>query len=210
MRKMEANIRAAVKQLARTLNANFTHKDLYITLKYDDEHLPEDWKRQEKDRAEFIRRMKSALKRQGIRDTKWVSVCSEVDGKTGEAVRPHIHIPISGDGITFRDGEWWIGNENLTELWGKGSVYAEPMRRQKDYTALAIYLIRQAGRQTDRRKYHTSRNMVKPTVEEFIALTDRKMQAPAGAVTVEKQYNALTGANYLRYIKPEKTAKRAG
>lgn len=203
LRKLERNLRAAVKALARILNANFSHKDLYLTLKYDDAHLPEDWRQMEKDRSDFIKRVKKTLKKQGITGTKWVSVCSEIDGRTGEVVRPHIHIPITGDGITFHDGQWWIGHETLDNLWGKGSVYAEPLRRQKDYTALALYLIRQAGRQTDRKKYHTSRNMTKPVVEEYIALTDRELKAPKGAVTVDKHYDVLSGANYIRYIKPE-------
>lgn len=207
LKKLEANLRSAVKNLARILNCNFSEKDLFLKLGYDDAALPADWRQQEKTVELFIRRLKKQLKRQGCGQVKWVSVCSEKNSRTGEAARPHVHLVISGEGMTFHNGQWWCGEKSLEEIWGMGGVYGEPLRRMSDYTPLALYLLRQAGRETDRKKYHVSRNMDKPVVEEYDVLTDRELRAPAGAVVVDKRYDVLTGANYIRYIAPPKRTR---
>ena len=210
LRKMEANLRAAVKHLARVLNCNFQAGDMHLTLKYDDAHLPADWKAQEQDAAAFIRRLKKALQRQGATVVRWVSVCSDKDGDTGDQVRPHIHLVVTGRGISWTDGAWRIGEKSLTDIWGNGSVYGEPLRDQADYTALAIYLLRQAGNQPDRKKYHVARNMEKPIIEESIARTGRELTAPRNSRVVERAYDATSGTNYVRYTLPAAEEEAAG
>ena len=207
---MEANLRAAVKHLARVLNCNFRSGDMHLTLKYDDTHLPADWKAQEQDAAAFIRRLKKALQLQGVTEVRWVSLCSDKDGDTGEQVRPHIHLVVTGRGISWTDGAWRIGEKSLTDIWGNGSVYGEPLRDQADYTALAIYLLRQAGNQIDRKKYHVARNMAKPIIEESIARTGRELTAPRNSRVVERAYDAATGTNYVRYTLPAAEEEAAG
>lgn len=200
--KADSNAMQAVKQLARAINCNFTRKDLYITLTYAEGRLPEDWKQAEKETGNFIRRLNYQLSKQRIQRVKWISVASEADGKSGEPVRPHTHVILSSSGITFRDGDWWCGGKSLREIWGMGVVYCEPLRAQQDYTPLAVYLIRQAGRQENRKKYRTSRNLAKPIVTEEEVRTGRPLRAPAGARVVEQRYNTLDGVNYIRYIRP--------
>lgn len=210
LKKLEANLRGAVKSLARTLNCNFSEKDVFLKLGYDDASLPEDWREQEKTVELFLRRLKKQLKKQGVGRLRWISLCSEVNGTTGEAVRKHVHLVISGEGLTFSDGAWRCGDKTLEEIWGMGGVYGEPLRRMPDYTPLALYLIRQAGREPDRKKYHVSRGLKKPVVEEYEVLTDRELRAPAGAVVTDQRYDAVAGVNYVRYIAPPRKLRSAG
>ena len=199
LKKLEANLRSAVKHLARVLNCNFRHGDLHVVLTYDEAHLPGCWQEAERDAAAFIKRFKRAMVRNGVETVKWVTVCSNRNGKTGQAERWHVHVVATGAGITWHDDGWWIGGKSMAELWGLGSAWAEPLHEQGDYTGLAAYLLRQAGREPDRKKYHVSRNMEKPIIEETIVATGRELRAPAGCKVMEKHYEPENGVNYIRY-----------
>lgn len=200
--KRDSNERSAIKQLARIINCNFSKRDIYMTLSYEEEKLPEGMDGQNADATNFIRRLERAIKKLGYNAPKRIIVCSVKDGKTGEVVRPHVHILLSGEGLTFSGGEWRCGKRRLSDIWGKGWVYAEPLRAQDDYTPLATYLIRQAGDAPDGKKYRCSQNMAKPIITEEEAKTGRPMRAPTGTIVVEQTYNELAGVNYVRYITP--------
>lgn len=205
LKKLEANLRAAVRHLARIISSNFSRRDLLVTLSYDEEHLPKTWQAQEKSAADFLRRLGRARVKAGIREPmKWISVCSERDGDTEEPVRRHVHMVITGAGIEHRDGHWWVGERTLDDIWGLGLVDGVPLRDQADYTALAIYLLRQAGREADRKKWHSSRNMAKPVITEEIARTGREPRIPRGGKVMERQYDAEAGRSYIRYVAPER------
>lgn len=206
LRKIEANLRAAVKRLARILNANFSGRDVFMKLGYDE--LPADAQAREAEISAFLRRLKRQMRRQGVKTVKWVSVDSEKNGESGAPARPHAHIVITGTALRFESGRWMCGDRTLEEIWGHGDVWAEPLRNMSDYTPLALYLVRQAGGGENRQKWHSSRNMEKPTIEEMVAVTDRELRAPAGAVVTEKVYDPERGINYVRYIAG--TAQRTG
>lgn len=208
LKKVESNKAGAIRRAARTLNANYTHADLFLTLKYDDEHLPEDWESHERDRALFLERIKKRLKKLGLPAAKCFSMCADKDGKTGREERRHVHVVLTGNGISFRDGLWYLGDEPLRDIWGKGSVYAEQLWDQDDYTGLAVYLLRQARTdKADWKAYHTSRNMIRPEPEpDGVAVTGRELRAPKGSVVVENHYDARNGSCYIRYIRPRKAS----
>lgn len=203
--KKDANARAAVKQLARTLNCNCDKRDVLVTCKYTDEWLGQfsTWEEQDKLTGKFLRRMRNALKKEGA-ELRAVIVPSEMDGETGRKVRPHVHIVLMGGGVIFRDGEWWIGEKTITELWGMGSTYTEPLHDQVDYTPLAVYLLRQARRGENVKKYSCTRNLKKPEITEQVVTTAGAMKAPARALLLESgEYNIETGCHYIRYLAPE-------
>ena len=202
MKKVEQNRQGAVRRLARVLNANFTHRDFLLTMKYDNEHLPADWEGHERDRALVLERIKKRLKKLGLPAARCVSLCANRDGKTGREVRRHVHAVISGDAIRFDGGVWRLGEVPLDNVWGKGSVEVAQLWDQDDYTGLAVYLLRQARTdKADWKQYHTSRNMVRPVAEEETALTGRELRAPKGAKVLENHYDARSGSGYIRYVK---------
>lgn len=203
--KRDANARAAVKACARTLNCNADCHDVLVTGKYNDEWLGRfsSWEEQDKLTAKALRRFRTALRKQGVEmRALWVS--SEIDGESGRPVRPHVHIVLMGGGVIFRDGEWWIGEKTITELWGMGSTYTEPLHDQVDYTPLAVYLLRQARRGENVKKYSCTRNLKKPEISEQVVTTAGAMKAPARALLLESgEYNIETGCHYIRYLAPE-------
>lgn len=204
--KRDANARAAVKVVARTLNCNADHKDVLLTAKYTDEWLAAFSSEAEQDKLteKFLRRLRYALKKEGV-ELRALWVHSEIDGETGRKVRPHVHIVLMGGGITFRDGEWWVGEKTMTQIWGMGSTYTEQLHDQADFTPLALYLLRQARRGENVKKYSCTRNLKKPEITETVSYLDGPVKAPAKALLLESgEYNIETGCHYIRYLAPEK------
>lgn len=202
--KRDANAKQAVRMVARILNCNFHHGDLYVTGKFDDEPLAQiggDYKTLTRLLGNFTKRLKRHLRRQGV-ELKWLAVPSEKDGETGSPKRLHVHMVITGAGITWREGAWYVGDAPLDDIWGMGSIYAEPLRDQGDYTPLAVYMLRQARRDVpDAKKYSCGRNMAKPEITERVVRTARALRNPGKTYLLESgHYDAETGCHYIRYL----------
>ncbi len=202
--KRDSNAKSAVRVLARILNCNCVGGDILLTVKFDDAHLPCDHKSADKAVENFMRRLKRAMKKLG-REVRAVIVPSDMDGETGRSVRAHAHIVLMGSGIRFDEGKWLVGDKPLQEIWGNGSAYAEPLHDQADYTPLAVYLMRQARRGEDEKKWTRTRNLREPEIRESEARTGAALRQPARALLVEEgEYHAENGCHYIRYIEPEK------
>ena len=205
--KRDQNARRAVHVLARIINCNFGKDDIYATLKFDDEYLAligGDYGTLSRLLGNFLRRLRRKLRKLGV-ELKWVAVPSEKDGETDARKRLHVHMVLTGAGIQWRDGAWYVGEECLENIWGMGPIYAEPLRSQHDYTPVALYMLRQARRDVpDAKAYTTSRNMIQPEITERIVHTGNAMRQPPRAYLLEaSQYDAATGCHYIRYLAPE-------
>ena len=122
--KRDQNARRAVHVLARTLNCNFSKGDLYVTCKFTDEYLAQiggDYAELSRLLGNFLRRLRRKLRKLGL-ELKWVAVPSEKDGETGARKRLHVHMVLTGAGIQWRDGAWYVGEETLEDIWGMGSI----------------------------------------------------------------------------------------
>lgn len=205
--KRDQNARRAVRTLARTINCNFGAKDLFVTATFDDGTLAQiggDYAQLTRLLGNFMKRLKRKVRREGA-ELRWVACPSAMDGETGKPVRLHVHMVISGNGIRWEDGQWMVGSETLGSIWAMGSLYAEPLRGQGDYTPVAVYMLRQARRDVpDAKKYSCSRNMKQPEITERVVHTSRALRQPARAYLLESSaYDAETGCHYIRYLAPE-------
>lgn len=209
LRKKDGNLRSAIRRLAQTLNCNMGKGDLLVTLHYDGEHIgggtPE-----EADRAckLFWDRLSRALKKLGLQ-IRGFWLTSDMDGETGDRVRVHNHLVIGGEGIELtwsEDGtlaDASVGGRSLREIWGGGGIDVEPLREQDDYTPLAVYLLRQVRERENAKKWHPSRGLRQPVIEdERIVERPRELRAPGGATVKEiGAYDEATGQHYIRYIR---------
>ena len=205
--KRDQNARRAVRTLARTINCNFGAKDLFVTATFDDGTLAQiggDYAQLTRLLGNFMKRLKRKVRREGA-ELQWVACPSAMDGETGKPVRLHVHMVLSGNGIRWEDGQWMVGSETLGSIWAMGSLYAEPLRGQGDYTPVAVYMLRQARRDVpDAKKYSCSRNMKQPEITERVVHTGRALRQPARAYLLESSaYDAETGCHYIRYLAPE-------
>lgn len=208
--KQDENERDAVKRLARIINVNYAHGDLFLTLKYDDEGFARlarvalDRRKEGQSTEDavletaehlcalFIRRVRRHLKEQGMDpgEIRIVSSTSDMDGDTGEFVRPHHHLIMPR--VSF---------EAAAKLWTEGSVEYQILKDQDDYTPLAVYICKQVRRRPDAKKWHTTRNMKKTVVNE--------RWAAEGEILKPDRHGKLVGTNswekgkpqYIRFVK---------
>ena len=210
-KKQENNRQQAILALTRTLNCNYAKGDGYLTLSFSDEGLERcggTLDGAKKAARKFVDRVAYRMKKHG-NVLKWVIVPSEMDGETGELVRIHVHIIISGHGLRMEDGVFWLYDEKLDDIWGLGCADVQLLRRQKDYYPLARYLILQARGGEDEKKYSVSRNMVKPKVEHFYTWSPAPLRVPAGASPLPgTRYDPEANVNFVRYIPAAKDPAR--
>ena len=253
-RKQEANKNRAIHILGRILNNNFSQGDLAIELTFDGssfrslrsaaygklargakekKEIKRDalWDAAKKEGESFIRRLRKA----GASELRYVMVPSDMDGTTGEEVRVHLHLVISGDCFVLENKELRLKETpphpssglretpddtfpsrgrllSLEEIWGKGIVLYEFLRGGS-YNKLAAYLLRQTRELANRKKYTCSRNLEQIEPEEYIT-----NQTPAEDFPTPKGYRReewqggdsdRRSMQYARYV-PEPGTVTAG
>lgn len=228
-RKQEANKNRAIHILGRTLNHNFSQGDLHIELTFDNRSFralrsaaygklakgskePKEIKREAiKDAAKkkgeaFIRRL-----RKGVGDFRYVLVASDMDGTTGDEVRVHLHLVISGDGAKVENKKLTLAGLSLEEIWGEGLVLHEFLRGGS-YNKLAAYLLRQTRDTKNRKKYTCSRNLEQIEPEEYITSESPSDDFPTPKGYRREEWQGGEGPRrsmqYARYVPEPGTADR--
>ncbi|MEG1491623.1 MAG: hypothetical protein RR394_05160 [Oscillospiraceae bacterium] len=210
-RKRDENDRNAVKQLARIINCNFSHGDLWLTLNYSDKGLKtlceacpgrENGEMEElKDAADheldnFLRRMRREMKKLGI-DLRAVALTSDIDGDSGKTARLHHHIIMPRAAFEICQKQWKLGG-----------VDYQLLRDQPDYTPLAVYLCKQVRRKENQNRWKATRNLLKPVITETETYKEGELHAPRGSRVLSiGKYDEEIGTHYIRYIAPEKSTK---
>ena len=206
-RKIAGNRQFAILDLARKLNCNFRRGDVWLTCKFDAAGLARcggDFEGARRAGRNFVDRLGRRLKKHGV-EVRWVLAASEIDGETGELVRPHVHLILRGEGFAFSDGALTLFGESVDAIWGQGSVDVQFLRAQKDFYPLAKYIIDQARGVADEKKYTCSRNLKKPIVERHVVLSGAPLRIPAGGVALPgTRIDLEKGQNVVRYLRPER------
>lgn len=210
-KKIEGNRQHAVLQLARLFNCNLQPGDLWLTLKLDEESMAQcggTFEGVKKEGRKFIDRLCYRLKKAGI-VCKWFLAPSEIDGDTGELVRPHIHLVMTGQGFRMENGVLYLLQEPVERIWGKGSVDVQFLRHQKDYYPLAKYIINQSRGVADEKKYTCSRNLAKPKVTRTVVYAATPLRVPNGATVLPgTRIDPEAGQDFVRYIPKAKDPAR--
>lgn len=210
-KKVVGNKEYAKLQLARAINCNMVPGDLMLTAKFDPEGLEAiggTYEGAKKAGRKFIDRLAYRIRKMGM-VCKWFLVPSEIDGETGELVRPHVHIIISGAAFNMRERKLCLGEEPVDSIWGLGNVDVQFLRHQDDYYPLAAYLVNQARGVPDEKKWSCSRNMAKPKVTREIVTSGGQLRIPAGATELPgTRYDPENGQNFVRYIPKRKDPRR--
>ena len=146
------NQRHAEAKLRRLLHTNFTEADLFVTLTFDDDHLPPSVEDAQKQTQNFLRRLKRRCK-----GMKYVYILE----KGQENDRLHIHMVVSGG----------LDEDDMAVLWGMGKAKAAPLEFNEDgLAALAKYFTKgdaeNGGKPITWKRWVGSRNLEKPEVRE--------------------------------------------
>ena len=219
-RRQERSVRRAEKyaldakhDLSLLLNNNFSAgRDRFVTLTVDGDgwdrlvmragtdDRDELYTALEREAVNFMRRAKRACLGAGG-ELKAVYVVSDLDGKTFEPARPHVHMVMSGSLAELAAGKWTLG-----------SVQVKPMRSGEhgDLTGVAEYMIDQVRTRPGKSRYHPTRNLEKPEGVRVPAKSpDYPLQVPANATLIWRSGTAPGMSQTIRYyIPPEKRRKK--
>jgi len=210
-KKIMGNREHAILRLAREFNCNLTPGDLWLTATFSDEALAkvgESYEAAKKEGKKFLDRMVYRLKKMGI-VCRWWLIPSVMDGDTGEVVRPHVHIVLTGDGFRMQNKKMYLGDELLTDIWGHGTVDVKFIRNQQDYYPLAAYIVKQARGTADEKKWTCSRNLKKPIVRREIVTSGGQLRVPSGAIELPgTKYDPEKNQNFVRYIPQKKDPRK--
>lgn len=209
--KRDENARQAVRVAARILNCNYGAEDKLLTLTYSDEAFqklfagmtsPDEIMDKAKKVLSGVME-KARKERQGDKaGMKTFAVTSDMDEETGELVRVHHHVVVTGSAA-----------EEIEARWKHGLVHTEKLYRQDDYTPLATYLLGQVRHREGKKKYSCSRNMIKPKVEEQVLdeVPENEIRVQPGARVLDRTpYREGTLSQYVRYKRKPRAAKRGG
>lgn len=170
------------------LAANFTGRDLFITLTYRDADLPQKRAGAVENVRKFIKQLREHRKARG-QVLKYVYTTEE---KHGEA-RLHHHLVINA---TERD------IETIRSLWTYGDLVDLEYIRSRDYETLALYMTKESveGRPVGAQMWTRSHNLVKPLIETCFVSEDTALTVPPGCFVLEREEKVTEYGSYS-YIK---------
>lgn len=184
------NERMRMKKVNRQIDTNFTEKDIWLTLTYTDDKLPEDLGQAKKDMRNYVRRLQRKVKANGWDELKYIYV-TEYIGEDGESIRVHHHMICN-----FPD-------RNLAESLWNGGGRTQSKRLQPDdlgLEGLARYITKQkqppkkSPTREHKKSYTVSRNLDAPKVTVANSKVTRRkaeriaMQEVDAKETFEKMY----------------------
>ena len=222
LKKIKANERSCVLNLARTINCNFGVGDWFVTLKYDDGHYPvsaaatSDQRREEEYQAakqiltkKFLPKLRKEYEKQTGKKLPAVWVTANWSVKEKHFTRIHHHIVLPNDALQIAERIW-------KRTGGLGTVYPEPLTNEGDYTRIAQYMIDNVqGRPAGENRWSGCRGMLKPVITEPVEVSDVEGVQPleGGIIKDVMHYqdeDGRTVSSYLRQTLPEKVKIRGG
>nr|WP_325186616.1 hypothetical protein [uncultured Oscillibacter sp.] len=182
------NNKTARARLEMLMAANYTGRDLFLTLTYRDADLPSN-------RAEAVKRLRKFIKtfrtqRKGNGEIfRYIYTTEEKHGES----RLHHHLVINGTGADI---------DTIRSLWPYGDVVDYEYIGSRDYESLSMYLTKESaeGRPVGAQMWTASRNMVKPVVRSSYVSNDTTLSAPLGCHVLEKEERVTEFGSYC-YIK---------
>lgn len=185
----------AVLRLARILNCSYQGGDLFLTLKYDDGRLPASKEEAKRLLRNFIRRISRVYQKLTGKKLLWVAVTADRSSKTGQPVRLHHH-------LVLQAVDWEI----IAANWPADQFSYRRLDASGDYTAVARYMIRNAG-YGGGRAWSAARGMKKPKYTTPIPVTRLGgVRIPPEARVVEREVKQDTetgfAAAYIRFVEP--------
>ncbi len=148
------NRKHATGVLRRLFHTNFTDRDLFVTLTFDDDTLPETVEDGQRLVQNFLRRAKRKYTKLGL-ELKYIYILEYGEKHN----RLHAHLVINGG----------IGAEEITTLWGLGMVSADKLRFKESggLSDLAAYFTKSEKSGANRityKRWVSSRNLEKPEI----------------------------------------------
>ncbi|MCM1330599.1 MAG: hypothetical protein NC253_14305 [Ruminococcus sp.] len=195
--KERYNKHKSEKHFIRLVNTNFTSAAYYVTLTYDNEHLPESYAAAVKNLDKYIRRL-----RYSNPNAKIIAVT----GYGRKSGRLHHHLIVSGVSEGDILGKWTFGEIAKVEHLRKNNYY-NGVNHGEDYTALAVYLHRHTPADHKGKRWKQTKTIQQPLREKAervkrVYSPERPSKAPNGFELVEVKtcewFNGYINFKYVR------------
>ena len=196
LRKILANEREAVKNLARLINCNFAQGDMWITLTYPEDTLPESPAEADREFAKFLRKLRALVRKETGKNPLYItSPPCNADPKTGEVRRLHYHVVMPA-----------VAYEQVIKLWPQEDVTYRRLDGRGDYTGIAKYIIQQTAHVPGKKRWRSSRGLKQPVYTEPVPVrASERVYIPRNASLKEKAdlTDSETGMSslYVRYTR---------
>lgn len=193
----------SLRQLELLLSVNYPTpgSGLVICLTFDDEHLPKSRKEAQRRFKYFLQKLRAERRAAGLPDPRVVYSPEVLTSSSG---RWHYHIVLdsTGDDMAMVRRCWIYGSD----------IDFKPLRvdEEKNHETQARYMskeLREAQEYDSRPGLHgwsTTRNCLKPEVDEQIVEDRKQLRAPRGATVLihERRSTELTESAILKYRLP--------
>lgn len=205
------NFRAAWQKLRLILAANFGRGDLWVTLTYDDAHLPDGRKAAKKRMTLFLDRLRDARKRAG-EELRYVYCTEELTDDGGRRLHHH---------LVLNAGQARQDYELLRSLWTDGShIEIRRLGEHEDYgddfLELAKYMTKERDPEAKTiavgdKSWVSSRNLARPVVESETVCDNVTITAPPGAriIDTDQKRNEYGSYDYIVYLLPDEAVTPA-
>ena len=186
--QQRCNEERARRRLVLLADANFTEKDIHLTLTYRTAPSMEQCR---KDVRNFLLRVKRYREKKKLPELKYIyTIEGKQEVSRGAGVnRIHIHMLMSGG----------VSREMLEEMWQMGYANADRLQpTERGLEEIASYIIKEARDRKGARKWSASRNLKQPKKRVSDARTSNRM-VKAIAHDIRNEARAETEKLYPRY-----------
>ena len=196
--KEEYNRKQSLKRFIRIVNTNFNPTSYYVTLTFDDEHLPPDFKSARRVLDNYTRRLQYSF-------PNLVMVAVMGRGKRSERI--HFHLIVSGVDKEAISNKWTQGKVVRVDQLRKHNIY-NGVDHGQDYTALAIYLFNHWTKEQGGKRWKQTKTVQQPIKERPKMIRrryslDKPPITPKDYMLVEKKESEhyTGGYLYFKYVK---------
>lgn len=202
--KIKANETESARKLARKINSTVKAGDLWVSLRYDDQHLPESWEAACEHMEKWMRILRREFKKLHGRLPYAFWATANWSPRRKAPARLHQHIVIEAEAYDL-----------LPQLWTFGSIGIELLDGRADHSSLAFYMVDNVHGVRVKQKWHASRNVKGPVYTDPVPVDDPEdVQPEKGAVISEHQVTideeGHVVGSYLRCILPAPVKIRGG
>lgn len=185
------NDKAARRKLEMVLASNFSRKDLFVTLTYDDAHLPCSLKEAKKKLRRFLDMLRDNRKKHH-RACPYVYV---TEHKHGEG-RYHHHLVIGSNGSR-------ADIEEIASLWTNGTIIDSKHIDERDFAALALYMTKESAedRPVGAQMWTGSKGLKRPVESVVFVSDDTGISPPPRVVVLEREEKTVGEYGWYSYIK---------
>ena len=191
--KERYNRHKSEKHFVRLVNANFTSGGYYVTLTYDNEHLPESYSEALKCIDNYTRRLKYSNPNARI---------ISVTGYGVSSGRLHHHLIIENVSEADILNKWSCGTVSKAEQLRKHNYY-NGTDHGEDFTALAVYLHKHAPAEYKGKRWKQTKSILQPVTEKKEVKRayspNRPPKAPKGYVFIEAKTSEYYKSSYIYF-----------